>query len=451
MIQSDDLKLLSFQKIAVKKMMLFLNSPIRGVYNACEMRLGKTVQAIACLNELKCRRILIICPAVVREVWREHLTRYLKRTPHVLVVEKATNLQSQSTYDTVICSYDLMSRDEHYRHLICPWDCIILDEAHRVKTPSKLTVKGKITRGKGTYHILEEIWPQAKYHIALSGTPCTKHITDAFTLFNKFLPTRFPNYWQFAREFSNLKRTPWADMYVGIKNEEELKRVIYANFFVRYRRVEIEKELPEKVYQQILLGSEYLDKKTKEEEEEHQKYIEKVRKAFAAKSSMVPVPPLSVVTLIKRQGEKKVKAIADIAKEYLDASIPIVIFMVHIAAIELLAKELKKYVPSIIHGSISSAKRTIAINRFQDGTSDVFIGQIQAAGVGISLSRSTTVLLGEFHHSPAIVRQAVARVEKMNSKNSVHIIYPVVRDSVEENIISIMMKKLIDLDKAFNT
>ena len=77
---------------------------------------------------------------------------------------------------------------------------------------------------------------------------------DCWPIFSRILPEHFGDYWKFAYTYTKVKKTPWGDKFEGIKNADKLKELIRGNFFIRYTKDEVLKELPEKVVQRDLLG-----------------------------------------------------------------------------------------------------------------------------------------------------------------------------------------------------
>ncbi len=86
-------ELLPFQKTAVAQMLTFLRES-GGCYNACSMGLGKSIQAIACINSLACKTTLIICPAVMRLTWKEELIKWSETKAEDITVIQQERISS---------------------------------------------------------------------------------------------------------------------------------------------------------------------------------------------------------------------------------------------------------------------------------------------------------------------------------------------------------------------
>ena len=70
-----------FYAYQFKPVLNFLSSPSNGILIADEVGLGKTIEAGLIWSELRARenakRLLIICPAVLREKWKKELLLYV--------------------------------------------------------------------------------------------------------------------------------------------------------------------------------------------------------------------------------------------------------------------------------------------------------------------------------------------------------------------------------------
>ena len=154
----------------------------------------------------------------------------------------------------------------------------------------------------------------------------------------------------------------------------------------------------------------------------------------------------------RMQGEKKLEPIIEWLSDQLENNIPIVCFAYHRSVIAKLVEHFKEAAPAVITGDTSAQERFDAVQKFQSGGTNLFIGQINAAGVGITLTRSSTVCLAELDWSPAVLAQAWDRVHRIGQVNTVDVYYFVVKDSLDESINNVVVsrarifKKVLDGD-----
>ena len=101
-----------------------------------DMGCGKSAQAISACDLVNARRILIICPASVREVWSGELKKFGKIPRRITKAEKISdlNLWLRGKTDVLLVSYDRAARwSKHFDHHMA--EVCIFDEAHYLKSP----------------------------------------------------------------------------------------------------------------------------------------------------------------------------------------------------------------------------------------------------------------------------------------------------------------------------
>lgn len=113
-------------------------------------------------------------------------------------------------------------------------------------------------------------------------------------------------------------------------------------------------------------------------------------------------------------------------------------------------KSSNKDVAVIVTGETSAAERERAIDRFQnDPSCCVFIGQIQAAGTGITLTASSDVLFAESSWVPADNQQAAMRVHRIGQKNACMVRFATLANSIDERIQAVVARKTSDIAQLF--
>lgn len=435
------MELLPFQKEAVNTMLGFLTrNRTHACLNASEQGTGKTIQAIATFNRLnyaeKAFRILIVCPAIMRLVWRDELKTWLRNKDlTTLVVTNGKTLAQTESHDITIVSYDLLPKKSSRELLKTQtFDLLIFDEAHYLKN----------RKAKRTKVCLEQIWKICKYRICLTGTPFRQSVVDGFTLFNRIDPDTFPEFWEFAHAYCNVSRTPFGHTFTGVKNSKALKTLIRDRFFLRYKKEDVLPDLPPKTFQQITLPwDEYaVIPRASNEKEALQMEALLVKKALEKGVDMAA--PVNLSQHRKLQGIKIVPAVAEFVSQKLDEGIPVVLFAWHRDVISGLAAALEGYKPSVITGDTPNKLRHSHIQNFQEGKSNLIILQYIAGGIGVTLHRSSTCVLAELDWVPATISQGVDRLHRIGQKKNVTVYYFVVEKSVTEDILRTVVKRAKD-------
>ena len=305
----------------------------------------------------------------------------------------------------------------------------------------------KTLRSKSLFKIIK---PSVQKTIALSGTPITDCIADLYTWAHSFMPVQFPSFYPFVNRYAEQQMTPFGVKYYGFRNENELNGIIRKNFFLRYLKKDVLPELPDKVWSEVPLPESYAVKKLPLPPECK---ITLEQALLAAESALETGVRLNLETehVVKSirhaQGIAKAPAVAEFAANMLEQDIPVVIFAMHTAVIEALREALKDYSPVVIQGSTSAKDRENAVAVFQAGGTNCFIGQFVAAGTGITLTRSSNVVLAELDYSPATISQAVDRCHRIGQKDNVNIYYFVVDESIENRIVSVLVQKTKSFEK----
>ncbi|EZG78189.1 putative SNF2 family protein [Gregarina niphandrodes] len=158
-----------------------------GAILADEMGLGKTVQCLGFISALKAQGItgphLIVVPLSTVGNWAREIRRFV---PHLKFVKicgsrferdhiMADFVAAQGLHDLYITTYETVVTEESFFCDNFDWQCIILDEAHRIKNQT-----GRIR------HSLDRV--SANMRVLLTGTPLQNNIKELFTLLNFLFP-----------------------------------------------------------------------------------------------------------------------------------------------------------------------------------------------------------------------------------------------------------------------
>ena len=96
---------------------------------------------------------------------------------------------------------------------------------------------------------------------------------------------------------------------------------------------------------------------------------------------------------------------------------------------------------AVIRGGITD--RDEQIRKFQnDSNCLVFIGQIAAAGLGITLTAASTMIFYSLDYSMSNFEQAKARIHRVSQKNDCLYIYLIAKDTVDAKILKSLREKV---------
>lgn len=400
---------------------------------ADEMGLGKTLQALAwCQMHRNKIPVLIVTPASLKLNWVNELTLWLPNPKYEILSGKKP---WKPTADFIIINYDILPAwVETIKDLNV--QILILDEVHYTKSNKAKRTKAVKKIGKNIPHI-----------IALSGTPIVNRPIEAFNAINLINPEIFPSFIDYTRRYCNAKYNGYGWDYNGASNTQELHEILSGTLMIRRLKKDVLKDLPEKLYSFVPLELTQEGKADYKMAEDM--FINYLSENYGAERAM---KALSAEVLVQ-YGELKKLAVKGCLKEsiawirdFLDIDGKLVVFAIHKFVIEELMKEFGN-VAVKIDGSVSMENRQKAIEKFQnDDSCRLFVGNIQSAGVGITLTASSNVAFLELPWTPGELKQAIDRVHRIGQKNCVNVHYLFAINTIMDKIARLIdqKQKIID-------
>jgi SNF2 family DNA or RNA helicase len=103
----------------------------------------------------------------------------------------------------------------------------------------------------------------------------------------------------------------------------------------------------------------------------------------------------------------------------------------------------------LIVGDTNPAQRHVEVDKFQKGETAACLCSIQAAGVGLTLTRADICIIFEADWTPAINEQAESRLHRIGQKNAVLVEYYAVAESVDTRILRALLRKSSIISEVF--
>jgi SWI/SNF-related matrix-associated actin-dependent regulator 1 of chromatin subfamily A len=95
-----------------------------------------------------------------------------------------------------------------------------------------------------------------------------------------------------------------------------------------------------------------------------------------------------------------------------------------------------------LNGSMLQHERQFSVDQFQENDKvKVFVGNIKAAGVGITLTSAEAVIFNDLSFLPSVHAQAEDRAYRYGQKNNVLVYYPIFENTIEGIIYDILHNK----------
>lgn len=399
---------------------------------ADEMGLGKTIQALAWCRKRRERAMpaLVVCPASLKLNWRREAAQHIGLNARVLSGTKPHTIPRKTKM--VIINYDILAAWKEELLRFEPRS-IIFDEAQYLKN-----------RGAQRTQLALELSEAIRFVLALSGTPLTNRPSELWPIIRMVFPELYPSYVAFANEFCDRKlkvvrgRRYWDDS--GAKNLHELHTLLKRHGMIRRLKKDVLTELPDKVVSTIPLELPNY-KKYEEAQNDFIHWLRKTRGEERAKKAAKAQGITKVGYLLQLVAELKLKLVKEHITMLLDDVEKVVVFTTHKKMLSEL-HALFKSSSVVIEGETPAKKRDEHVRAFQTNKKvRVFIGNLRAAGVGLTLTAAKTVVFAELGWTPGEHQQAADRCHRIGQKEVVDIHYLVAQGTIEEHLCELIQKK----------
>lgn len=394
---------------------------------ADEMGLGKTVQALGWIQLHPDKRpVIITVPASIKLKWKQEVLNWLPN-PKVEVLSGTHPYRIKG--NIVIINYDIVFYWLEQLKLLNP-QVLITDECHYYKSNKAKRTKAIKMLSKGIPHV-----------IALSGTPIVNRPIEAYNAIKIISPLLFPDAWKFAQRYCGAYYDGFGWNFTGATHTKELHERLTSTIMIRRLKSEVLTELPPKMYSYVPL--------TLDNEAEYRfaknhfiQFISSTRGQSAAHRARNAEIITQIATLRQVAVKGKLAQVIGWIEDYFENNEKLVLFAIHKFAIDAIMEAFKK-VAVKIDGSVPMEKRHDAVQKFQtDPKVRLFVGNIQAAGVGLDLTAASNVCFLELPWTPGELAQAEDRCHRIGQKDNVTVHYLLATDTIEYE-----MAELLDAKK----
>lgn len=435
--------------------------PNKGFGLLFEMGCGKTLTAIAVMGAAykmgKIRKVLIVAPTSVCAVWPKEFEDYaaFPFTVRTMLGDKNKRLKELSDLQrfpyphlkVAVINYESTWRDGIFEALEeYDADMIICDESQRIKTHDSEQSKA-----------MHRLGDKARYKMILSGTPVQNEAVDIFSQYRFLDSTVFgQNFYTFRNRYAvmggfNKKQ---------IVAYRDLDQLIQKEHSIAYRVTKDEAlDLPEQTFENRCITM---------SPKERQIYDRIRRDSFAELQNGGTITATTVLTkllrlqqftggfLVEDDATKpqmvsrgKLDALSDILQDYvIEGKKKLVIFARFLPEVheieKLTEKMLKKHGMKAvsIYGEIKKELRGDIVRQFQtDPSTMVFIGQIDTAGTGITLTAADTCVYYSVNFNYATYSQSLSRIHRIGQRNCCNYIHLVVENSIDSQVLEALSKK----------
>lgn len=437
-----------YQELGVEWLWFLYSQKLSGLL-CDDMGLGKTHQAMALLASVNnffriaaeghACHFLIVCPTSVIYHWQEKLAQFLpgKRVCTFYGMNRSLD-EFQEQYDILLTSYGIL-RNEKESLKKMSFEAAIFDEIQVAKN-----------QFSQVYAALIGI--NANMKLGLTGTPIENHLRELKSLFDIVLPGYMP---------SDSKYREFFVKPIEKAHDQERKALLHrliTPFTLRRKKEDVLKDLPEKIEEVA-----YCDLLT----EQHNLYtevLEQRRRVLIEeiKNESGPIPYMHIFALLsslkqicdhpavyykmpdnyQQFSSGKWTLFVELLREARESRQKVVVFSQYLGMLDIIEKYLSEQ--HIGYASLrgSTSNRKEQIEMFQkDEECEVFVGSLQAAGLGIDLTAGSVVIHYDRWWNAARENQATDRVYRIGQKRGVQVFKLVTKGTFEEKIDAMILRK----------
>jgi len=430
---------------------------------ADEMGLGKTRQAIIAAGEESKGGVLVVCPASLKINWlREIKAVYPTDDIHILTT---TELDPDPGEGWWIVNYDILEKKlEYIEQLIgAGVKTLVLDEAHYIKGKSiraTVIVGGKIKKKSDkTQMMFDGIAKKMERVYCLTGTPLMNRPIELFNLLKAIGHDlgRVRSY--FAKRYCGaflktiIRRSPFPPIrYLdesGATNLPELRRQIEGVMLRRKKKDVL--DLPAKIVSIMECELSHEWQKTYDSAwDDYMRFLAENPEEGRDVEGILMARHLVEITKLKQvcSRSKMARMVADI-RNAVEQGQKVIVFSQYTETIRQINDALKEKVTGAdpifavtLTGSDDMDARQKAVDSFQnEETIKVFIANIKAGGVGLTLTEASIVMFADMEWSPEIHAQAEDRAHRIGQEGTVNVYYYIAMGTIEEDIVEILNAK----------
>lgn len=414
-----------------------------------EMGVGKTAQCVHALDLRMAMRGLVICPASLRQNWINEFRKFSLVSRKIV---KAQNFHdfvawSRKRFDVLILSYEHATKwapkiHEMYEML----DFVVADEAHYLKNPDAARTKAVV--GNWSHGIEPGLLELGTVAWMVTGTPMANDPVDIYPFLRWAGALGEMSRPSFQRRYFHVREKQHGQAHtVRSEMEAELSHLIDTHR-IRRTKGQAGLQLPP-----IFLTSTAVDGDTAKITDllrQHPGLDQEIVRALQ-NGGLSFLEAQHIATLRRLIGEAKAVPFAEMLLEQLHGGLDKAVVMgIHKIALaevrDYLARHRIKAV--LVNGDTPEAQRSEAVRAFQeDPDCRVFVGNIRAAGVGLTLTAASDIFMLESDWTPAGNAQAIMRVHRIGQARNVVARFIVLANSFDERVVEIVAAKTAAIAK----
>lgn len=411
-----------------------------------EPGLGKTLQSIGIVDTANAYPCLVICPSSLKINWQREFEKFTDKSALVLDNSVRTTwpyLLKMGMHHVAIVNYESLRKyfvwdikgGKSFRLkdvVFCPqirmFRSVIIDESHRVKDPSAqqtIFTKG-ITTGK-------------EWIILLSGTPVVNRPEDLVAQLSIMGRLQeFGGRTKFMADYCTDPKDKKAEPAVPLS---VLSNQLYANCMIRREKAKVLPQLPDKtrvdLYVDISNAPEY-NLAAADLAEYLRQYTECTDWEIRRKMRMEALVRFMTLRQLATLG--KVAQAVDFIRTFLDSGKKLIVFCSLHEVVDALVKAFPDAVT--VTGRDSAVAKQSSVDAFQNNPqTKLIICSIKAAGVGLTLTASSSVAFLELPWTFCDCCQCEDRAHRIGQKDNVTCYYLLAKGTIDSIVYKLIQDK----------
>lgn len=394
------------------------------VLNANDMGCGKTFESVITGESIPVKK-LVICPATLRLNWEKEI-RMINPDADVSILYSNKPFRVGSDWTIVgypsVAIFQSELEAENFQ-------CIFIDEAHYCMAVSS---KGLPTSQRAKA-VLRLTATSGRVY-ALTGTPKPTRNKDIYNILKMIRHdlVKGNSFFKFATDFCDAKQTKMGWDFDGNSNDIKLNELIKPQMIRHLKRdvlphlKKIRMSIPVEInlcgYRRNLID-----------------YEKRVRNKQTAQLACLSKAKLSIAI-------EKVKETAAFAKDLISDGNKVIIVTCVTEVVDRIMKEFEGNVVCI-DGRMNDKKKNEAKDRFQEGDEQVLVMNIEAGGVGLTLTRSHFMIFNDYDWTVGNIVQAEDRICRGDQKECCMIYYmTAIGAKEEEQLVNTLTRKSISIN-----
>jgi SWI/SNF-related matrix-associated actin-dependent regulator 1 of chromatin subfamily A len=272
---------------------------------------------------------------------------------------------------------------------------------------------------------------RAPHVLCMTGTPITNRPAELWPLLHMIDERAWPKFWAFGQRYCDAQNNGFGWDFSGASNLAELHEAIKP-YCIRRTKAQVLSELPEKRRAQVAVE---FDEAVRDEYIKLLAQAERMAQATEAEQ-LVFIEKAKQVT-----ARAKLPAVLDWISDFLETGEKLVVFCTHTETVEALMGKFGVQAVEIT-GRVTGEARQRAVDEFQGNDKiRLLVGNIRAAGEGITLTASSNVAFVEYPQTPGALEQAIDRVHRIGQRSAVTAWFLMADGTIDEDVIELLERK----------